>query len=126
MIAGFTGTRNEPTRGQIARFLDALQKHAVTELHHGDCQGADEAAHLVARSLGLKVVVHPPIKHDIRAFCNGDEVLEEKDYLVRNRDIVDACDHLFAIPMGPEVKRSGTWSTIRYARNKKPITIIMP
>jgi hypothetical protein len=52
----------------------------------------------------------------------------EDDPLIRNRLIAARCDALLATPAEPdEVLRSGTWSTIRYARKEgKPITLILP
>ena len=50
-----------------------------------------------------------------------------KPYLDRNRDIVDACEVLLATPDGPERLRSGTWSTVRYARKiGKPVEVRLP
>jgi hypothetical protein len=88
----------------------------VHTFHHGDCVGADAEAHVIATVLGFETVVHPPKNEKLRAFCKGDLILEPRDYLARNHQIIDATDLLFAVPDGPETKRSGTWSTIRYAR----------
>jgi predicted Rossmann fold nucleotide-binding protein DprA/Smf involved in DNA uptake len=38
--------------------------------------------------------------------------------LVRNRAIVNSSGLLIAAPAGEEILRSGTWSTVRYARSK--------
>jgi hypothetical protein len=64
-----------------------------------------------------------------RAFCQGDVVLTPRPYLVRNRHIVDASSVLIATPKGDEELRSGTWSTVRYARKIRrdfTIKIIAP
>lgn len=54
-------------------------------------------------------------------------VLEPKPYLVRNKDIVNASEGMLAAPRGPEELRSGTWSTIRYARKcRKKVLIMWP
>ena len=37
-------------------------------------------------------------------------------YLERNKNIVNAVDFIIAAPDGPEKVRSGTWSTVRYAK----------
>lgn len=96
------------------------------EVHHGDCVGVDADANLVAIEAGCRVVIHPPVELKHRAFC-GDEArragvrcltLEPLPYLVRNHAIVDATDLLVAFPAGPEQLRSGTWSTVRYARKQ--------
>jgi hypothetical protein len=124
-IAGFTGTRRGMTgfqRGQLFGFLD-LQ--GITEFHHGDCLGADADADKIARSLGCHIVIHPPTDPKLRAFCfqEGDTLLAEKPYLIRNMDIVNAVGTMFAAPAEQvEVQRSGTWMTIRYAR-LAPVTL---
>ena len=62
----------------------------------------------------------------MRAFCIGTIVKEPQPYLQRNHNIVNECDMLVAFPStSNEVLRSGTWSTIRYAKKaKKPVEII--
>ena len=129
---GFTGTRrgmNEKQKKLLRSFLERLKWHCkAREFHHGDCVGADEEAHEIARESSYYIVVHPPINPILRAFCEGNEVLDPKPYLVRNRDIVDSSDVLIACPyQEKEVLRSGTWATVRYARKRhKPIIIIFP
>ena len=45
----------------------------------------------------------------------------------QHKQIVNVCDVLIAAPSGPEKLRSGTWSTVRYARKlHKNITIVLP
>jgi len=126
---GFTGTQQGMTTEQ-KKTLVFLMKHfnfEVSEVHHGDCIGSDAEFHEEAIKIGLPVVLHPPIKDDKRAFCKGYiESFPKKDYLVRNRDIVDNSDVLLAAPKSStEELRSGTWSTIRYARKKKKLVIII-
>lgn len=97
------------------------------QFHHGDCKGADSEAHDIARVLGGRVVVHPPFDGRARARRAGNETREPKPYLSRNRDIVDETELLIATPEGPEHLRSGTWSTIRYARSRgRVIHIVHP
>jgi hypothetical protein len=44
-----------------------------------------------------------------------------------NRDIVDATTALISAPNGHDARRSGTWSTVRYARRLgRVVTVIMP
>ncbi len=53
--------------------------------------------------------------------------LPAKEYLERDRDIVDATEALFATPDGPERAKSGTWYTVRYAvKTGKPVYICYP
>ena len=114
MIIGFTGTRKGMTSHQMIVLSGILQ--TGDEFHHGDCVGADAEAHDIARCEGCRIVIHPPDNDKYRAFCIGTREELEKPYLERNHDIVDACDLLVATPDGPEAQRSGTWATIRYAR----------
>ena len=131
MRIGFTGTREGMTENQkkaLEKLLIEFLGKGASEFHHGDCVGADKEAHEIASALGYKVVVHPPRRAILRAFCAGDVILPERDYLQRNRDVVDSTDILIAAPKsGTEVLRSGTWSTVRYARRKgKQIIILEP
>jgi predicted Rossmann fold nucleotide-binding protein DprA/Smf involved in DNA uptake len=57
----------------------------------------------------------------------NNEILLPLDPLVRNKVIVNISDVILATPFeDKEVMRSGTWSTIRYARKvgKTPIIIL--
>jgi len=127
---GFTGTRKGMTREQMKALLKVLQDINFAEAHHGDCVGADEQFHRLVRIFfpDVVIVIHPPKNPKLRAFCKGDVIMPEKDYLERNRDIVKNCDLLIACPKEfHEVLRSGTWATVRYARKAgKPIIIIFP
>jgi hypothetical protein len=73
--------------------------------------------------------LHIPDNDSKRAFCRGAAITHDPlPYLHRNRKIVDDCVlGLLATPSGREVLRSGTWSTIRYARGLgRRITIFWP
>jgi len=119
MIVGFTGTQEDMTDAQKQAFRELLSKVEISEFHHGDCIGADATAHLIAQRLGCRIHVHPPIISSKRAFCKGDYTHKEADYLDRNHRIVDCANWLIATPMETnEVLRSGTWATIRYARQR--------
>lgn len=106
------------TSEQIWTIDKLLQDDMITmTAHHGDCVGADADFHRLSRLNGLLVVGHPPIKNDLRAFCDFDEIREPKEPLDRNHDIVDESDWMIFTPSGfKEVLRSGTWATIRYTR----------
>jgi hypothetical protein len=124
---GHSGSRNGMTNPQRARFTVELHRAGAKELHHGDCRGADEDAHKIGRQLGLWIVGHPPTASGLRAYCICDEMRETRTFLVRNRAIVLETELLIATPQGPERLRSGTWSTIRYARRLRvPLLIIHP
>lgn len=111
--------------------MRALVKHlSILEFHHGDCIGSDAEAHeIVGRwAPNAELHVHPPSNPVARARCQGNVTYREKGYLERDRDIVDATVLLIATPKTfHEVKRSGTWYTIRYARSQlRTIAIILP
>ena len=123
---GFTSAQNK-TMGKIFTSLSAQ----VEEAHHGDCVGSDLDFHFFVRNNlkgSVQIVVHPPINSKLRAFCPGDKILDQKEYLIRNKDIVDQADLIIATPAEFKEKiRSGTWSTIRTARRcKKPLIIVFP
>lgn len=129
MRVGFTGTQQGMTEYQALKLRTILKDlnkvNKITEAHHGDCVGADFQFNMLVRAMfpNAKVHIHPPIKAGKRTFCDADVMHDEKDYLVRNHDIVDAVDILLATPKeNKEVLRSGTWATIRYAKKqgKKP------
>jgi hypothetical protein len=131
---GFTGTKNGMTFDQKNNFLVTLDElndeHHLEEFHHGDCIGADEDAHQIVETYFPHVMIHihPPENGYKRAFCKGGFSHQERPFLVRNRHIVDLTDVLIATPDGDnEQQRSGTWSTIRYAKKiNKDVTIIGP
>ena len=130
---GFTGTQAGATPEQHAAVERLLIDLLATDLHHGDCLGADHEAHLIARDqLDLRVHLHIPLNDSRRARCvprDGiDIVYPPKPYLERNHDIVDNSAALIATPKEMnETLRSGTWATIRYARRQgKPVYIVWP
>ena len=130
MRLGFTGTQKEMTIEQFEIILWLLKYYNPISVHHGDCIGADYEFHKLCRlkSAHTMIVLHPPINPKKRAFCNGDLIVNPKPYLERNKDIVNRCDLLIAVPgEKKEQLRSGTWSTIRYARKVgKPHIVILP
>jgi len=100
------------------------------EFHHGDCIGADSEAHDIAILCGYTVVLHPPTNPAKRAWRDVPQHLKrtKKPYLARNQDIVTETASLIAAPADPvEQLRSGTWSTVRFARQRgKPVLLILP
>lgn len=121
MKVGFTGTRKGMTPEQRRFAENLLRSLHAEEVHHGDCQGADEEFHNLATDLGIRTVLHPPINPSKRARCVADEVRPVRDYLIRNRNIVRETGVLIACPHEdrepPPARGQGTWSTIRYARD---------
>jgi len=129
MHVGFTGTRKGMTLEQKSSLFAVLNELAgmcdgQLVVHHGDCVGADSDFHNL---VSFRIVVHPPRNYKARAWCEGDEMRNEKDYIARNHDIVDESACLIATPDGNERLRSGTWATVRYAKaTNKYIWIIYP
>lgn len=127
---GFTGTRQGMTGKQRASLADHLERKVqrFACLHHGDCVGSDAEAHEIARRLGLYIVGHPPLNTKMRAYCDCDTMCMALDYIERNHAIVQACQELIATPdTMREKQRSGTWATVRYAREwRRMVTIVYP
>jgi len=126
--AGVTATREGLSPEQRRSMTIAMAVPGITELHHGDCIGGDADAHGIAENLGLRIVVHPPVAARYRAWTHGDETREPLPYLERNHAIVDVVAVLFAAPSSAiERRRSGTWATIRYAREVgRRLVIVFP
>jgi hypothetical protein len=131
MRLGFTGTRLGMTPDQRTKIIGFYNMHlAISEAHIGDCAGADEQFHrfVSSRVQRPKLVGHPPILTEYRAFCTYDEEWMPKNYLDRDRDIVDCSDLLIAAPKShkPDT-RSGTWYTINYAlKVGVPVLVVTP
>jgi hypothetical protein len=129
MIVGFTGTRLGMTRNQrglVYEFLTEAKSNAGSsqdEFHHGDCKGADEQAFELAAELGYKTFAHPCTFNSWRAFTESDIILPPLDSIKRNKEIVIVSTIMIAAPItNYEVLRSGTWATIRYAKQKNKIS----
>ena len=130
MLIGITGTRsplNTSQKDRIQKFLQNYYTHR-SELHHGDCVGADAEVADIAKRLGYKIICHPPIKNELRAFYSSDLTNVPQSYFARNRAIVDQTEHLIVAPFQDEWQpNGGTWYTHDYAKKKnKPLTIFYP
>lgn len=125
---GFTGTQEGMSEFQKQELKRHLIKRSWgwVEFHHGGCVGVDAEAHEIARSLRLVIHRHPAcgVDPEKKAYLRGGIVHPAKPPLERNQDIA-SCDILFAAPLGKEILRSGTWSTVRYARKKDRDIIIL-
>ncbi len=129
MIAGFTGTRYGLTEVQQEVLHDYLHVALPAEFHHGDGGEGDAMAVTIAQGLGIPTFAHPGLMAKWRAHTINNAVTYlPKPELERDRDIAIICDVLFACPQGfTEVKRSGTWTTMRYATaEKKRVITIYP
>jgi len=122
---GFTGTRHGMTNVQKKEFEKIINSKEIEEFHHGMCIGSDEQAHQIIKNKNIKVIGHPPTYKKFIANCSCDITMKPFNYLHRNKNIVDDTDIIIATPDVKEKVRSGTWSTVRYARKKgKRIYII--
>lgn len=145
---GFTGTQRGMTGQQTLAIRQCLEEivkhHPRVELHHGDCIGSDAQMHEIFRGFLVlsqdkegndiadpdwRIVIHPPDIDTKRAFCKVGLSIsshEPRPYLVRNHDIVDQSEILYATPQSYEERiRSGTWATIRYARKQRRVVRII-
>lgn len=132
MNVGFTGAQEGMTARQIrgVRYIVeafAFLHEAEITFRHGDCKGADEQFHAIIEDVAnqydirreITIIGHIPNVKNKRAFCKFDITIDPLPYLGRNARIVQESDILIACPPSlREETRSGTWSTIRYAREK--------
>lgn len=129
---GISGSRTGMINEAKELFDDYILNNQdnIGEIHHGDCIGVDSEVHeMISNNYqDIKIIIHPPIKNTCRAYCKSEYIKQEYDYLKRNHNIVDETDILIAFPpTKEEIRRSGTWSTIRYAKKKnKKLIIIYP
>jgi len=128
MKIGFTGTSEGMTVQQKISLRQLLYDLNAAEFHHGDCIGADAEAHEIALDMKLRIVIHPPIKPDKRAWCKGyDELRIPKNYFARNRDIVEETWYLTGASVADRpLEIGGTWYTIKYAQKTKEPFVIWP
>ena len=130
-ILGFTGTQQGMTFEQKCKIRDLIPAFEAAEAHHGDCIGSDaDFHHICMVENGLHVAGHPGLdgfgQSPKRAYCEVNVSWPPAPYLERNRIIVDVCNVLLATPAGmTEERRSGTWSTIRYAISTSTNVIIV-
>lgn len=132
---GVTATREDLTGSQLRSVIHKLRHLAMTNdlygvtLHQGCCVGGDEQITIAAAALGMSIIAHPPTDRKLMsmlAFELATERKPENPYLMRNRSIVDASDIILAAPKEMrEELRSGTWSTIRYARSLNKMMIVV-
>jgi hypothetical protein len=130
MIVAFTGTRHGMTPAQQAAFRTLMGRLRPGTFRHGLCKGADEEASLLMAYFDPRptIIGHPAMStlwESGQAICDWREL--PKDYLVRNREMVDQSGCLVAAPQEDErQRRGGTWYTIGYAEGKKPVYVIRP
>jgi len=131
-----TGNQHGMSSKQIEvgrNLLSGLQRQFKVVAHHGDCIGSDDHFDQICVELGIHRIIHPPDRVSKRAFCQRRspetcQVLDEKPYLDRNRDIVRAANTMYGFPRElsePVQTRSGTWYTIRQARKTQTLCHII-
>lgn len=113
-------------RASVAELIHSLRPRV---LNHGGCVGADEQVHGVAVYLGVDVHVYPCNIRNKRGVLVGEYTEHEaRPPLHRNGTIVALSGVLIAAPKSlVEELRSGTWATVRRARNMSvPVLIVQP
>ncbi len=128
-VVGFTGSRDGMTIDQEESVFELLEqrKDKIRYVVHGGCVGADKQFHDMCIRLKIPVHIMPCNLKDTQAKCEkAAKIYPERPPLSRNKKIVVAASVILAAPaQRGEILRSGTWSTIRYAKNaKKKLAII--
>lgn len=119
---GVTGTRNGATGSQLATVRRLFEQVTFwtgsrVKLRHGKCKGFDEQVFWIARDLGFLIHAYPSNLNRWVADVESDEEEVPMPPLDRNRLIVAKSQFLIGAPDSyAERRRSGTWSTINYAR----------
>lgn len=122
---GFTGNRQGLTEEQKIEIIKILDQYNNIIVSHGDCIGSDTDFHNICieykkSNVGKNFEIHiyPPECDTLRAYNLGDVIYKTKPYLERNKDIVINSEILIGCPIDKHCEeiRSGTWSTIRFAR----------
>ena len=144
LIVAFTGTRQGLTPAQtrtldllvgefatLGRTLYPQLAHSVVGLH-GMCQGGDATFDRICKQHRVWTEGYPG------KGWRGDSPWRDQNvkpdlvhlpelYLDRDHIMVDRCQWLIAGPDQEEYPRSGTWTTVRYARKQDRYRgIIMP
>lgn len=132
-IVGFTGTQRGMQPMQLASVKHLVEMYSPGIFHHGCCIGADEEFNKLVDQPLNTIIRHPPDNDYKLAKCETKFATvitrDSAPYLTRNHDIVDEANIIIAAPAEfEEVLRSGTWSTLRYAKKHffKPIFHVEP
>lgn len=136
--ATFTGTSLGMTRQQKLTLRALLTALPITVLHHGcdigrnEHTGADVSADIIARKAGIRTEGHPaegkPRSAPGKKRPRPAHMYPARPPLIRNKIMVTMSDIVIATPYHDhEIRRSGTWMTVRFARKEyRPIIIIWP
>lgn len=129
IVYGFTGTKIGMSQAQLAEVAQLLYKHRITRIHHGCCKGADIECNTLAVMHRIETHGHPSNITNTQRECELTKIYDPFDPLERDKHIVMAgVDGLIATPKtAKEQLRSGTWTTVRYARQmNRNIYIVLP
>jgi len=134
MNVGFTGTQKGLTQEQqtsLGRLLGHLRKFDGSgdpEFWHGDCVGADTQATQLAQSFKYTTRAWPGDIAEKRGHLPSNYMHDPQPNLKRNRIIAASCEPIIACPKEFTMQqRSGTWATVRYARqDSKTVYVIWP
>jgi hypothetical protein len=137
LIIAFTGTREGMSNRQteaftelIGAFANVIAEGYQTIFVHGGCDGADIKTRDITLSMNHSICVEcfpgDESQHKKNSLCISQVVHPIMPYLWRNKKMVNMGGLLVAAPLSMnEENRSGTWSTIRYARKiNKPCIIL--
>ncbi len=127
---GFTGTRDisKVSKERLQKLWEVMLDYKIfinVEVIHGGAKGADEYFHNICVEHMTSIKIR--WAYVVRELKGIYEEYPPEPPLSRNKKIVDDCDILIALPIDPnkEEVRSGTWSTIRYARKQNKQIIII-
>ena len=117
MKIGIVGARKYQGKQSVIDLVNSLPAEAViiTSSCKGVCSWSKEAA----ESRGMEVIVYAPNLDNIRAWFEVP-----KRYYQRNRELVEACDYLYAFISQEDGFVGGTKFEIEYAlKLKKPVQL---
>jgi len=133
MILSYTGTREGMTAKQYETVRRLVHELKPTIAIHGDCMGGDSEFHKIIvewKKIQPCILKLYPSSSKTRAYNEDwDIIMPVEAPLVRDRYIAQEGDRLIGAPKQMiEVPRSGTWTTIRYAKWKfnKIVYIVYP
>lgn len=118
---GFTGARNGLSEKQAGWLATYLKANPPDKAAHGDCVGADAEFHDLVRWVcpNCKIHIWPSLSESLRAYKKGDVLYEPMKALDRDKLIVKFCNVFVGCPPTDyEITRSGSWATLRMARNR--------
>lgn len=121
MIVGFTGTREGPTPHQHDAMRYFLRGMPMTRFVHGGAIHCDTFAHtIVVAAHDIDIEIHPATVGVRSSVLNNPspriKLFRALLPLQRNRVIVRRIHGLLAVPATDREGASGTWATVRYAR----------